>query len=92
MSTRRSSREFYPNIQNPRARPSMARAILKAEGHEDAARRSRRDRAPANQFFKGARRVAAGLPCRARFDARRREVVGDDAACSAASSSRWRGH
>ena len=25
-------------------------------------------------------------------DARRREVVGDDAACSAASSSRWRGH
>jgi len=25
-------------------------------------------------------------------DARRREVVGGDAACSAASSSRWRGH
>ena len=25
-------------------------------------------------------------------DARRREVVGDDAACSATSSSRWRGH
>ncbi len=50
--------KFYPNVQNPRARPSMARAILKAEGHEDAARRSRRrDRAPANAFFKG--RVAS---------------------------------
>jgi len=69
ISTQVVAGKFYPNVQNPRARPSMARAILKAEGHEDAARRSRRrDRAPANQFFKGKREDDAVVVQRVPFD------------------------
>lgn len=44
--------KFYPNVQNPRARPDMARAIMKTEGHVEEARlRRKRDRSPTNRFF-----------------------------------------